>query len=177
MTRTRRRQSGGNSLIEFTLIGIPVIFVLISVFQMSCSMWLYHTLALAAKEGTRYSIVHGVNCSLNGNTYCVTVSDLAAVINSAARGLDPNQMTVTLTPSQGSATTDTLANLISGPTYSAATWPPSSPNGANAVGQPVTISLVYPFNSGISMVWPGSKPTDPHGRLYLPASSTDVIQF
>src|SRR5215467_11919633 len=176
MTDRRRRQSG-NTLIEFTLVGIPLIFILISIFQMASSMWLYTSLAYAAKEGTRYAIVHGVNCSLNGNTYCVTVSNVAAVINSAARGLDPNQMTVTLTPSQGSATTDTLANLISGSTYSTTTWPPSSPTGTNAVGQPVTISLVYPFNSGISMVWPGTKPTDPHGRIYLPASSTDVIQF
>jgi len=176
MTGRRRRQSG-QSLIEFTLVGIPVIFILISIFQMACSMWLYHSLAFAAREGTRYAIVHGANCSLNGNTYCVTISNVAAVINSSARGLDPNQMTVTLTPSQGSATTDTLANLISGSTYSTTTWPPSSPNGTNAVGQPVTISVLYPCNSAISMFWPGTKPVGPQGRIYLPASSTDLIQF
>jgi len=176
MTDRRRRQSG-NSLIEFTLVGIPLIFILISIFQMASSMWLYTSLAYAAKEGTRYAIVHGVNCSLNGNTYCVTVSNVAAVINSAARGLDPNQMTVTLTPSQGSATTDTLANLISGSTYSTTTWPPSSPTGTNAVGQQVTISVLYPFNSATSMFWPGTTPMGPQGQIYLPASSTDLIQF
>ena len=176
MTDRRRRQSG-NSLIEFTLVGIPLIFILISIFQMASSMWLYTSLAYAAKEGTRYAIVHGVNCSLNGNTYCVTVSNVAAVINSAARGLDPNQMTVTLTPSQGSATTDTLANLISGSTYSTTTWPPSSPTCTNAVGQQVTISVLYPFNSAISMFWPGTTPMGPQGQIYLPASSTDLIQF
>jgi hypothetical protein len=175
--RSRRYRSAGNSLIEFTLVGIPVIFVLVSAFQMSCSMWLYHTLSFAAREGTRYSIVHGVNCSRNGNTYCVTVSDVANVIKSAAPGLDPTQMTVTLTPSLGSATTDTLANLMSGGAYTSATWPPPSPAGANAVGQPVQISLAYPFNSGISMVWPGQKPVNPQGQICLPASSTDVIQF
>lgn len=174
MTSKRRRQSGGNSLIEFTLVGIPLIFVLISTFEMCAGMWLYHSLMFAAKEGTRYTIVHGVNCSRNGNTYCVTVSNVAAVINSAARGLDPNQMTVTLTPSQGSATTDTLANLMNSSTYSAMTWPPT---GANTVGQPVTISVIYPFNSGVSMFWPGTKPTDALGRITLPASSTDLIQF
>jgi hypothetical protein len=83
-------------------------------------------------------------------------------------------MTVTLTPSQGSAITDTLDNLVSSSSYSATTWPPST---ANAVGQPVTISVVYPFNSGISMFWPGVKPTTFHGRFYMPASSTDLIQF
>uniref|UniRef100_Q01PB9 TadE family protein n=1 Tax=Solibacter usitatus (strain Ellin6076) TaxID=234267 RepID=Q01PB9_SOLUE len=177
MKSGRRRQSGGNSLIEFTLVGIPIIFVLISIFQMSSGMWLYQTLAFAVREGTRYAIVHGANCSRNGNTYCVTVSGVATVISNAARGLDPSQMTITLTPSQGSAITDTLVNLMNTGTYSTTTWPPSSPPGANAVGQPVTISVSYPFNSGISMFWPGVKPERPHGRFYMPASSTDLIQF
>src|SRR5215471_18790761 len=61
MTGRRNRQRGGSSLIEFTLVGIPIIFVLISTFEMSRGMWLYHTLAYAAREGTRYAIVHGVN--------------------------------------------------------------------------------------------------------------------
>jgi hypothetical protein len=172
MTLRRRRQSAGASLLEFTLVGIPVIFVLISIFQISVAMWLYHTLAFAVREGTRYAIVHGANCSLNGNSYCVQVSDVATVIGNAARGLDPNQMTVTLT-SQGSATTDTLANLMSS-TYSSTKWPPA---GANAVGEAVKISALYPFNSGISMFWPGSTAVRPNGRVYMPASSTDQIQF
>lgn len=168
------RRSGGNALIEFTLVGIPLIFVLISIFQISLGMWLYHTLAFAVGEGTRYTIVHGINCSQNGNTYCVTVSNIGAVINDAARGLDPNQMTVTLTPSQGSPTTDTLANLMTGSTYSTTSWPPS---GSNAVGQTVTISVLYPFNSVVSMFWPGTKASGPLGRIYMPATSTDLIQF
>jgi len=175
-TIIRRRRSAGNTLIEFTLVGIPLIFVLISAVQMSCSMWLYHTLSSAARVGTRYSIVHGVDCSRNGNSYCVTVSDVASVIHDAARGLDPDQMTVTLTPSLGSSTTDTLSSLMSS-TYSSTSWPPASPLGANAIGQPVKISLAYPFNSGISMFWPGYKPTNAQGRVCLPASSTDLIQF
>jgi len=177
MTGRRRRQSGGNSLLEFTLVGIPLIFVLISTFQMASAMWLYHTLAFAAKEGTRYAIVHGANCSQNGNAYCIMVPDVATAINRSATGLNPGQMTVTLTPSQGSAITDTLANLMNSSTYATTVWPPSSPTGTNAVGQPVTISVQYPFNSGISMFWPGTKPVDAVGRIGLPASSTDVIQF
>src|SRR5260370_16503011 len=162
----RRRQSGGNSLIEFTLVGIPIIFVLISIFQMSFGMWLYQTLAFAVREGTRSAIAHGVNCSRNGNTYCITVSGVAAVINNAARGLDPSRMTVTLTPSQGSAITDTLDNLMNTSTYSTTTWPPSSPPGANAVGQPITTSASYPFNSRIYMFRPSVKPVKPHAPFY-----------
>jgi Flp pilus assembly protein TadG len=177
MTDTRNRRRGGSSLLEFTLVGIPVIFVLLSTFEMARGMWLYHSLAYATKQGTRYAIVHGVNCSLNGNSYCVTIPNIAAVVRNASPGLDPKQMTVTLTASQGSATTDTLDNLINSSTYASKPWPPSSPTGTNAVGQPVQISVVYPFNSGICMFWPGTKPTGAAGLIYLPASSTDRIQF
>jgi len=174
VTGRRYHRSGGNALVEFTLAGIPLIFVLVSIFQISIGMWLYHSLAFAVSEGTRYTIVHGINCAQNGNNYCVTVSKIGAVINGAAPGLDPNQMTVTLTPYSGSATTDTLANLMTGSTYSTTTWPPS---GANAIGEPVTISVLYPFNSVVSMFWPGTKPIGPLGRIYMPATSTDLIQF
>jgi hypothetical protein len=53
----------------------------------------------------------------------------------------------------------------------------SSPSGANAVGQPVKISVVYPFDSATSMFWPGTRPIGPLGRIYMPTSSTDLIQF
>jgi Flp pilus assembly protein TadG len=177
MMRIRNPRRGGSTLIEFTLVGIPVIFVLLSTIEMARGMWLYHTLAYAARQGTRYSIVHGINCSIFGNTYCVNIPNVAGAIQSAAPGLDATQMTVTLTPSQGTATTDTLANLLNSSTYSARQWPPSSPTGTNAVGRLVQISVVYPFNSGICMFWPGSRPTSAAGLIYLPATSTDRIQF
>jgi hypothetical protein len=159
------------------LVGIPVIFVLLSTFEMARGMWLYQTLAYAARLGTRYSSVHGVNCSLYGNTYCATIPQIAAVVRNASPGLDPGQMTVTLTAAQGSATTDTLDNLLNSSTYTSKPWPPSSPTGTNAIGQPVQISVVYPFHSGICMFWPGTKPAGAAGLIYLPASSTDRIQF
>ena len=177
MTDRRHRQRGGSSLIEFTLVGIPIIFVLFSTFEMSRGMWIYHTLAYAARAGTRYAVVHGVNCSLSGNTYCVNIPQLAGVLRDASVGLDPKLMTVTLTPSQGSATTDTLDNLLNSSTYSTTIWPPSSPQGTNGVGQPVQISVVYPFSSGICMVWPGTKVSGAPGTINLPASSNALIQF
>jgi hypothetical protein len=71
----------------------------------------------------------------NGNTYCVNIPQLAAVLRDASVGLDPKQMTVTLTPSQGSATTDTLDKLLNGGTYSTTIWSLSSPQGTNGIGQ------------------------------------------
>src|SRR5579871_5563504 len=57
-----RLKRSGQSLIEFTLVGIPLIFVLISVFEISRGMWIYHTLAYSVKNGVRYASVHGINC-------------------------------------------------------------------------------------------------------------------
>src|SRR4051812_12070981 len=95
---SRRR---GQSLIEFTFVGIPIMFVLISVFEVSRGMWIYHTLAHAVREGVRYASVHGYNCTQNGNTCAVNMgpvsntctgssdAPIAEVIRCAAVGLDP----------------------------------------------------------------------------------------
>ena len=52
MISSRRRKSQrGGSLIEFTFVGIPLMFVLISIFEASRGMWTYNLLAHAIKEG------------------------------------------------------------------------------------------------------------------------------
>ena len=61
------KRQRGQSLIEFTFVGIPVIFTLICIFEISRGMWIYGTLNHAVKEGVRYAIVHGINCSKNTN--------------------------------------------------------------------------------------------------------------
>ena len=57
----RRANWRGNATIEFTLVGIPLVFVLISTIEMARGMWIYHTLAYAVKEGTRYAVARGQN--------------------------------------------------------------------------------------------------------------------
>jgi Flp pilus assembly protein TadG len=172
MMRRRRRARRGSVLLEFTLVGVPMMFVLISVFEISRGMWQYHTLAYAVKEATRYASVHGEDCSIAPNACTITIGNIATVIQQTGAGLIPADMTVTLTPAAGAATSDTLQNLLSSATH----WPPASPAGTNAVGQPITISAVYPFRSALAMFWPGSKP-ESFGTVSFPASSTNRIQF
>jgi len=99
-TLSRRRRQKGNSLIEFTMVGIPLMFVIISTFEMSRAMWTYETLAYAVKEGTRYAAVHGENCAVSPNNCAVKVSDIAGVVQAAGIGLDPGLLQVTLTGSR-----------------------------------------------------------------------------
>ena len=172
MMRRRDRTRRGSAPLEYTLVGIPMMFALISVFEMARGMWLYHTLAYSVTEATRYASVHGADCAIGANTCTITIGDIATVIQTHATGLVAANLTVTLTPAAGSATTDTLQNLLS----SATVWPPATPAGTNGVGQPITISASYPFESALAMFWPGTKAVS-FSVISLPASSTARILF
>ncbi|HWB83787.1 MAG TPA: TadE family protein [Bryobacteraceae bacterium] len=164
------KQRRGSSLLEFTLVGIPIIFMLLSLFEVSRGMWIYHTLAYAVRQGTHYSSLHGKGCA-SPNTCQVTIGDITGVIKTAGLGLDPNAVTLTFTPASGSATSDTMANLLSNTT----TWPPSS---ANVPGQHVTIAATYSFQTFLAMFWPGAGRAVMDSRAFtLGASSTEPIQF
>ena len=172
MNRNRRFHIRGNSLVEFTLVGIPLIFILISTFEMARGMWLYHTLAHAVKAGTRYAVVHGQNCSVPPNSCTVTISQIATVISANGNGLPGDTLTLTFTPPSGGATTCTLANCIAN--YTSGYWPPS---GANAPQSKLQITGVYPFTSAIAMFWPGAGRTNRLGTYNFSAKSRENIQF
>jgi len=54
-----RDGEGGQSLVEFALL-LPVMLLIITgLFDVARAVWQENTLAYAAREGTRYAIVHG----------------------------------------------------------------------------------------------------------------------
>ena len=63
-------------MLEFVLVGIPLIFVILSIFEIARGMWTYQTLAFAVREGTRYAIMHGKGCA-SPNTCLLYTSDAA----------------------------------------------------------------------------------------------------
>ena len=175
-SRLRRR---GQSLIEFTLVGIPLMFLLISIFEISRGMWVYHTLAYAVKEGVRYAIVHGENCTQLPNSCVASISTIALKIQDAGVGVDVRPGQTLLTFKSGGVgnppTFTTTETCYLGDTCSAkiAQWPAFGPN---QVGQAIEIDIVTPFRSAIAMFWPGSRPTV-WGAANLGASSVERIQF
>jgi Flp pilus assembly protein TadG len=169
MTHTRNRQNGSATL-EMTLVGIPLIFVLISTVEVARGMWIYHTLAYALREGTRYTIVHGVDCSTPPNTCAVKVKDIAKVIQSAGVGLyDTDNFHIEMT----SLTDDVSCSLTS----ALASTAPFPSSGGDAIGAPITLSATYPFQSAIAMFWPGAGPGINFMSVTFPASSQENIQF
>jgi Flp pilus assembly protein TadG len=160
----------GSAIVEMTLVGIPMIFVLISIFELARGMWAYDTLAYTVRETTRYAIVHGNNCSISPNSCAITVGNIMSRLTNAGVGLPPDQLNVTLK----SLTDNISCNPVSTCLTSSTVFPSS---GANGVGNPITISATYQFRSAISMFWPGAGRPLVFAPVNLPASSTDYIQF
>ncbi len=160
----------GTATIEMTLVGIPLIFVLISTVEVARGMWIYHTLAYALREGTRYTIVHGVNCSTPPNNCAVAVKDIAAVIQNAGVGLyDTDNFEIEM-KSPADDVSGTLTSALADTTQF-----PSS--GGNSIGASITFSATYPFQSAIAMFWPGAGPGINFTSVTFPASSQEEIQF
>ncbi len=154
----------GNATLEFTLVGIPLIFVLISTFEMARGMWIYHTLAHAVKEGTRFTIVRGQNSP--------TPATMGGICNWIVRqgpGLIAHNLQLTFTSASG-ASGPMAADACPG-----TVWPP--PGFDNEPGQIISINASYPFQSAIAMFWPGAAVTQAFPTIIFPAASSEVMQF
>ena len=163
----RRR---GNATIEMTLVGIPIIFALISIFEVSRGMWAYQTMAYALKQGTRYASVHGASCAATPNACTVTVANIATVIQNAAVGLDPNGLQIRMQSLNADTGMVTLTSLLGNSTV--------FPSGAGANAQsPITFTAQYPFKSAIAMFWPGAGRGQIFPIVTFPASAQEAIQF
>jgi Flp pilus assembly protein TadG len=168
----RRRKNGrkGSTILEFVLVGIPIIFIFICIFEMSRGMWNYHSIAFGVREGSRYAAMHGVDCA-SPHTCQVSIGTITGVIRSNAPGIDPATVTLTFTPSSGTATSGTMSSLASSTT----TFPPT---GANAQGQNVKISANYAFQSILAVFWVGAgRGANYSGTFNLYTSSSEPIQF
>lgn len=167
--RKRSRQKG-SSLIEFTLVGIPLILLIITTIEMCLIMWSYHTLAFAVHEGVRYAATKGQGCTYTGNTCSVSVGTIAQQIASAGTGLAPGQLNVTFTSSSGSISCNPLNSCYSNATI----WPPS---GANTAGSLISIGGTYPVNSPLMFLYMPFTRSLKIQSFTLPATSQQIILF
>jgi hypothetical protein len=182
MTRQGQR---GSSTIEMTLVGIPLIFILISVFEMSRGMWMYQTMSFAVKNGVRFAIVHGVDCTLSPNACTKSIAQIASLIQGSGAGVDPSVTELIFTTSNGTATSCYLGTPSGSPPYGAlsgacstqtGTWPPN--DGVNdLVGVAVKIEMRTPFYTSLSMFWPGRDKPVGFALTNFYANSQDYIQF
>jgi Flp pilus assembly protein TadG len=120
--RDRWREDRGNSLVEFALISFMFVIVLAGVVELGRMVLVYNTIANAAREGTRYAIVHGADqtASPSGPGKPCTCPDVKTVVkNFASAGLvDTTALTITV----------------------------SYPNGDNNAGSTVAVKVLYTYD-------------------------------
>lgn len=178
----RRRDDGrrGNALIEFTLVGIPLIFILFSIFEAARGMWQYVTLCHAVEEATRFAVVHGDNCSSTSQSCQVTVGQVVSRFGWAGSSLDPQKVQLELragcqagapfsAAACGSYRSGTLQSLASDGT----TWPDLGAPGFESV----EILATYPFETVFAVFWPGVGGTRSAPSFSLQAVSREMVQF
>jgi len=124
--RDRWREDRGDSLVEFALIAFMFVMVLAGVVELGRMVLVYNTIANAAREGTRYAIVHGADqtVSPSGPGNPCTCTDVKTVVtNFASAGLiNTSAMTITV----------------------------SYPNGSNTAGSPVAVKVLYTYDPFVS---------------------------
>jgi Flp pilus assembly protein TadG len=155
----KRSRESGNQTLEFTLVGIPIIFLMFSIANMSFAMLTMHTMQEAVEQGGRYVVTRGSTCSSGSNTCSATVQQIAGVIAGNAVGISQSAVNVSLIPASGTTIAcNPLSTCLSScgtgcNAGRANTWPPS---GANAPGQDITITADYNnLPSPMFMMWPG----------------------
>ena len=129
----------GNSLVEMA-IGISLfLMLLIGIIEMSLALYTYNYVSDAAREGSRWAIVRGAECSTNtpGLDHCnASLSDVRTYVQSLAYpGINSSNLTVTATWLQPSSPP--------GATWSSCISTASVP--CNQQGYEVQVTVSYPF--------------------------------
>jgi Flp pilus assembly protein TadG len=158
-----RNGERGSQTLEFTMVGIPLIFILFSIANMCFSMLTLHTLQEAVEQGARYTVTRGSSCQ-SPNSCAVKVQDIAGVIAGAAPGISKSSLQVTLTTASGAATpcnpvSACLASCSTGCSASrTSTWPPAA-SGDSAPGKDIVITADCALTAPMFMFWPGAGST------------------
>ena len=174
----RRERQRGSALVEFAFTGIPLIFVWISIVQMSLGMWHYHTLQYATKLAGEYASFHGANCVANG---CgKQIKDIATVLATNAIGIPPSavQCTFTAVKSDHTTTCGTPVSCELDTCESNTTaWPPSGCNAVAPSGNDITILTEFQFNPAMGMVGPGAGGVIKFSSAWFPGFTHQMILF
>jgi Flp pilus assembly protein TadG len=113
--RRFHRNEGAQSLVEFALV-LPIFLLLITgLFDFARAVWQENTLSYAAREGTRWAIVHGSGSAAPVGPANPAEPNITAVVRNASVGV----AAVTVTTG----------------------WP----DGGNVRGQRVSVDAIAPF--------------------------------
>ena len=95
-----KRLDRGQTVVEFAFSVIAFLTLLFGMIGFGIAVYDYNFVSDAAREGTRYASVHGKD-SLSPLTTTSASSTVRAFILNQAKGINPNQLTVTVNPILG----------------------------------------------------------------------------
>jgi Flp pilus assembly protein TadG len=167
--RNTKGSRRGATMVEFTLLGVPALFLCMSVVMTGIGMWQFFTLSYAATQTARFASMHGNSCTQNGNTCQVTRADVATYFQAQALALSAGSTVLTMTDGSGAITCNPVTSCPSGTSKF-----PS--NGNNAIGSNITIIATYPVSNPLFMYWPGAGKVNP-GTYTVGARSTQEILY
>jgi len=81
------RGDRGQSLVEFAVLVPLMLLIVTGLFDLARAVWQENTLAYAAREGTRYGIVHGSSSLMPSGPTDPSDPAIAAVVRSSAVGV------------------------------------------------------------------------------------------
>lgn len=145
--RTRVADCSGQALVEFSLVALLTTLMLLFVVEMGRTLLVYAAIANAAREGVRYAIVHGSTRPAG-----------SAQTDASGPSSNPAQVLTVVNNFAGTAPV-TTSRLVISVTY---------PNASNAPGEPVKVSVVYPYDPLVTY-FPAT--------LRLGSAAQGIIQF
>jgi Flp pilus assembly protein TadG len=91
-------QDDGSTIIEMALSMVVLSMILFGLLRICAALYTYHFVSDAAREGTRYAIVHGSACVVSGVSCTVTAAQIQTYVkNLGFPGINPAAITVTTT--------------------------------------------------------------------------------
>jgi Flp pilus assembly protein TadG len=123
--RRRLTLRRGQSLVEFSVVTVLTLIMLLFIVEMARMVIVYTAVANAARAGVRYAVVHGSSRPVG-----------TAVYDASGPAANPAQVLTVVNDFAGCGML-TTSLLVINVTY---------PNASNAPGQPVNITVVYPYD-------------------------------
>jgi Flp pilus assembly protein TadG len=145
-----RRGEDGAAVMEMALTMIVLLTILFGLFETSLALYTFHYVSDAAREGSRYAIVHGSTCAVSGVSCTKTSAQIQTYVqNLGYPGIQASNMTVTTTYS---------AYPAGGTCFAV---------GCNGPGDLATVTAKYAFTLTIPFI--------PRQSLNLTSTSSMVI--
>jgi Flp pilus assembly protein TadG len=147
----QRACESGSILVEFAFSVAVLLTVVFGIMEASLALYSFHLISEAAREGSRYAMVRGNTCNVNGSSCTATPASIQSYVQSLGYpGIDPAKMSVSTSYAAFPANTTCSPNA----------------NCENA-GNLVTVKVVYTFNLNIPFV--------PSSLLNMTSTSSMVL--